>query len=196
MSSVALAMANSRADFLRAVVPAILPHIGGGEIVPVESVTAEGFVKDLDVLAGVDAWHLVRGRSVMRGIASRVQWPDGRSGYPYETFTVRVRLRSGRETEYHKRERAIAESVRGWLYPHLTVHAYMRALGGDLLCCAVVETKWIIWAIAQGLCTPEIPVKGGNFLRAIGWQKLGAAIGERGARLIRIPKDAQPGLWP
>ena len=81
----------SSSDFLRVVWPAIGPLVGGGEIVPVESVADKGMATMLDQRSGIDAWHLSRGKQV-RGIASRVQWvrtapraPDGIGGGDRET---------------------------------------------------------------------------------------------------------------
>jgi hypothetical protein len=132
---VAADLSDSAADFCRVVWPTIAPWCGGGELVPVESVSATEFAKTLDILSGIDAWH-VRGDGGVRGIASRVQY-----GAPWASFTVRFARRSGAMTEFAKRMRAIEYPVEGWLYPALTVQAYVSARSsGNLLYCCMVRT--------------------------------------------------------
>ncbi len=172
------ALTESKRDFLTTVVPRILPILGGGEIVPVEEVSAAGFVKDLDVLAGIDAWHLIRGECVMRGIASRVQWVDS-DPYrrEYRTFTVRTRTALGNATEFDKRMTAITEAERGWLYPHLTCQAYLQSKGGPLLSVAVAKTSDVIYCVSRGVggSDKELPAPGGNWFRAVSWKYMIAA---------------------
>lgn len=136
----------SSSDFLRVVWPAIGPLVGGGEIVPVESVADKGMATMLDQRSGIDAWHLSRDKQV-RGIASRVQW----GSTAWNTFTVRYARHSGASTEYEKRKNDIYADA-GWLYPHLTVQAYIggsKAASGDLLSVAVIKTKSLIDACDQ-----------------------------------------------
>jgi hypothetical protein len=140
--NVANDLSDSAFDFERVVAPAILPLLGGGELVSTESVTAEGFQKDLDTLAGIDGWHLIKGKSLVRGLASRVQWCDK----AWKTFTVRLSRDSGAETEFSKRLRAIENPDTGYLYPHLTIQAYIESprRGGQLLGAGIVKTKDLI----------------------------------------------------
>jgi len=135
--------ASSR-DFLRVVWPAIAKQMGGGKIYPVESVTQSGFAKELDVLAGIDVWHVIENEG-MRGIASRVQWP--KDGYPpFDTFSVRLSVSSGQPTEFQKRLNAIRNRDRGYLLPEFTVQAYVAKPAGEgqLLSAAVVKTSSLI----------------------------------------------------
>lgn len=128
-------------DFLRVVWPAIGAKVGGGEIVPVESVADKGMATMLDQRSGIDAWHLSKDKQV-RGIASRVQWGNT----PWNSFTVRYARDSGAKTEYEKRKHDINAGA-GWLYPHLTIQAYVsgsKGNGGDLLSVAVIKTKSLI----------------------------------------------------
>jgi hypothetical protein len=104
----------------------------GGEYVPVESV--EG--RDLDALAGIDGWQVRRDLGRMRGLACRVQWTER----PFDTFTIRLARSSGAETEYAKRLDAI-QSPDGWLYPALTVQAYVSPSQRMLLSAAAVPTR-------------------------------------------------------
>lgn len=116
-SDVAAALTKSATAFRDVVWPVICDDLGGGELVPVESVTAASFAKDLDTLAGVDAWQVADPHG-MRSIASRVQ-----SGWgPLNTFTIRWSVRSGARTEIDKRIDAIRD---GFLYPLITVQAYL-----------------------------------------------------------------------
>jgi len=126
-----------------------LQKIIGGDLIHVESITEISFAKDLDQLSGIDAWHIVKGKAI-RGIASRVQecklnWKT------YDTFTVRKsRKNSKNATEYEKRKDAIY-SNKGWLYPHLTIQAYVSSkINGCLRSFAVAETKKIIDFIDSG----------------------------------------------
>lgn len=127
-SDVAASLTKSAAAFRDIVWPNISAGLGGGDLVPVESVASAGFVKDLDVLAGVDAWQLVR-PSGIRPLASRVQAGWGRMN----TFTIRWSLPSGGRTEIDKRIAAIRD---GYLYPAVTVQAYLdcpRRPAGDFV---------------------------------------------------------------
>ena len=131
---------DSASDFLRVVWPIVQRMVGGGKIIPIESVTDDAMTKMLDAYSGIDAWHLSNDRQV-RGVASRVQWVTD-----WNTFTVRYSRDSGTKTEYEKRKADI-DSNAGWLYPHLTVQAFIsgnKGSGGDLMSVAVMETKTLI----------------------------------------------------
>ena len=60
----------------------------------------------------------------------------------WDTFTVRFKRKSGAKTEYQKRAEAILNN-RGYLYPYLTIQAYLNKRGDatSLLSCGVVKTK-------------------------------------------------------
>ncbi|MEI2454852.1 hypothetical protein [Lysobacter firmicutimachus] len=135
------ALSDSARDFQDIVWPQIaaLPLIQGGDLRPVEAVAEKNFRDELDLLSGIDAWHILDGRAGMRGIASRVQW-----GQAHSSFTIRTRVASGQETEFHKRLRAIRNIDEGHLYPHLTVQAYLDERKGQLLAAAVVRTRELI----------------------------------------------------
>lgn len=143
---------DSAFEFQRVVWPVVRVACGGGELVPVESVTETGFAKQLDTQAGIDAWQ-IKSSSGLRGIASRIQWDDGRPSFPYCTFTIRKQRSSGAETEYEKRLRAIRER-QGWLFPYFTVQAYLTQPKrfGDLLSVCVAKTEDVIDMIARDLC--------------------------------------------
>lgn len=124
--------------------PTIKGWCRGGELVPVESVTSNDFASQLDMLSGIDAWQVAEGLAGMRGIASRVQY-----GTSYDSFTVRTTLPSGADTELQKRQAALADPDAGWLYPALTVQAYVK--DGTLLTAAMVRTKDLIPLATQRL---------------------------------------------
>lgn len=122
---------KSSSVFKNIVWPAIskLPIIGGGEIQSVEDNTAKGERELIDLYSGIDAWHIDGNK--MRGVASRV----GFSGN-FKTFTIGF-------DEFKKRIKAIEQSDQeGWLFPHLTVQAYVDKDG--LLSAAVIRTKKLI----------------------------------------------------
>ena len=127
---------NSSRAFLEFVWPQIRDQLGGGEVIPVESVTDSAMANQLDQLGGIDVWH-VRSASGIRGIGSRVQ----QTKVPYASFTVRKTRTSGAETEWTKRKRAL-DSRHGWLYPALVVQAYVEDFDrGPLLYACMASTR-------------------------------------------------------
>jgi hypothetical protein len=124
---VARDLSDSAYDFVRVVWPAIKDACGGGDLQPVEAVAPKEFEKQLDTLAGIDAWQIINGKGI-RGISSRVQWPDkgpgGIDGW-WETFTIRASRSNGSTTELEKRIRAL-KSKSGFIRPALLVHAYVQ----------------------------------------------------------------------
>lgn len=155
--------------------PAIRPALGGGELLPVEAVTTEQMRTDLDILAGIDAWHIVRREGGIRGIASRVQADGNR----WDTFTIRYKRATGSETEFDKRMRAIRQSHRGWMYPHLTVQAYLSADRETLLSWGVVNTRELYLYVDRELLNdrnPGIQIRSngqdGNQFIAVLWSRL------------------------
>lgn len=136
---IASGLSESASDFQEIVWPVISPHIGGGTLVPVEAVSPDNFASELDVLAGIDAWQIVENSLGMRGIASRVQW-----GSNYKSFSVRYSTPSGAETEYQKRLRAIHQPNEGYIYPHVTVQAFLDRKRGKLLDVAAMPTRHLI----------------------------------------------------
>ena len=134
-SDVVRDLSASALDFSRVVWPALAPKLGGGEIVPIEAVSHDGFNKELDTLAGIDAWLVRRSKAAICGVASRVQW-----GRAWNTFTIRISRPSGASTEYEKRLRAIDSRDHGLLYPHYTIQGYVedpKGVGDLLSACAV-----------------------------------------------------------
>lgn len=146
MSIVFEQLTDSAADFLNVVWPEIslTPIIGGGFLRPVEAVTEQGFAKELDLLAGIDAWQILKHpNSALRGIASRVQW-----GAAHDSFSIRLSSRYGQETEFHKRLHAVRNTEEGFIYPHITVQAYLESRQGQLISAAAIRTRDLIEAAA------------------------------------------------
>lgn len=196
---VAAALVKSSATFRDLVWPIVSTACGGGELVPVETVTEAAFSQQLDVLAGIDAWQIIQPRG-MRGIASRVQ-PQERA---WDTFTIRWRLRSGSPTEIHKRWLAL---VNGYLYPELWAHAYVDPTSARVLSVAVMRTRpliemagaWTVahqrepdlWKTRDGMYVKD--VTGGNQMLVVPWDLVADQL------LILWhdgdPHPSTPGLW-
>lgn len=171
---------RSADDFLHVVWPIIKEHLGGGQIIPVEIVTDIEFSKEIDMLAGIDAWHVLDNNLGMRGLASRVQWKyiDGRiaNGFGktgYHTFTIRWATASGQKTEIDKRFYAIMSEPGEVLFPAYTVQAYLDKPKGAYLSGAIIKTRELILrAIEYQHLFPAIQVNGGNIMRAFDWKWL------------------------
>jgi hypothetical protein len=155
------AISRSSTAFLDVVWPQIGPVFGGGQIIPVETVTDSEMAKLLDTRAGIDMW-LVLGDS-MYGLASRVQWSDT----SWDTFTVRRSLPSGASTEFDKRRHAITS---GALYPRLTVQAYVSKDGSQLLSAAAIDTRHLI-EMAERYDHQRRTAPGGNQFVYINWEQ-------------------------
>jgi hypothetical protein len=136
------AISESSRDFLRFVWPAIGAEFG--EVIPVETVTANSFAAELDRRAGIDIW-LVGNDEHMRGLASRVQWVDK----SWDTFTIRIRSRYGNPTEYHKRKGEIATP--GAISPYYVTQGYVNRDRERLLGAAIARMPDVIAAIDHEL---------------------------------------------
>lgn len=138
---VARDLSKSAKAFKEIVWPEIAHWCRGGELIPVEGVTDSRMASLLDQLAGIDAWQVVDGEGV-RGIASRVQF-----GASYRSFTIRRnRVHSTRETEWQKRRRSHKNQDAGWLYPTLTVQAYISRDGKLLYACMARTSELFAFA--------------------------------------------------
>lgn len=139
------ALIRASAEALREMVwPAVGRDLGGGQLVPVETVRESDFARILDTAGGIDAWqHFKSSRKEwIRGIASRVQFYGPKD---WRTHTVRYRLPSGNETELHKRLRY--HSGHGVVGPHLTLHAYVDQHARRLLSVGVCRTTDLMDAV-------------------------------------------------
>lgn len=170
------ALTKSAEAFENVIWPIVGPRIGDGELIRVESVTNGEFTNELDASAGIDAWQVIQDVGI-RGIASRVQ-PSGLTpkGRTYETFTVRASVRSGRDTEYHKRLRAIENPDWGLLFPHLTIHSYVKTDWSEALAIGWIRTRDLIVFIRDNRDKVwETEVAGGNHMYAVKWSELSKA---------------------
>jgi hypothetical protein len=136
--SVQLSIARSTNAFQALVWPRIEDWFGGGQLLPIEGDADNDIKRTLDMQAGIDAFHVAMNGST-RAIASRCQVCDG----SFSTFTIRTRTRGGStNTELSKRMRALfLEDDRGWLYPHVTVQAYLASWKGPLNAVAAIRTR-------------------------------------------------------
>lgn len=154
--SVEAAIRRSAATFRQQVWPHLSSPMGGGELIPVETVTESGFATLLDRLGMTDAWQVVNDRG-LRALATRVQWTDR----AYETWTIRSRLSTGNATEYHKLTQDGA-----WQLPHYIVQAYVRRDTDQLLSAAAIRTVDLQQMLRNGWhnATKRNPQDGNEFL--------------------------------
>jgi hypothetical protein len=118
---------NASADaFHTKLWPLIETKLGGGRLVHVESVSDSDFFKQvLDMYGGIDTWHVNDSKSLVRGLASRMQ----RTKRVFRTFTIRYRKRSGCNTEIHKRMKSLQQPGQ-WLHPSLVLQGYFSPTDG------------------------------------------------------------------
>lgn len=146
---VAANLIKTACDMRRLVWPAIAPWLGGGEYSSIERVNETTLEEDLDVFAGIDGFQKRREHGVMRGIASRIQWGNQRWGdRDWHTFSLRESRKSKRATEITKRLWQLARRHEGYLYPHITVQAYINEKRTGLISVAIAHTHELIpWAV-------------------------------------------------
>jgi hypothetical protein len=109
---------DTQQAFMHGVWPQVSARIGGGRIIPVEAVADKEF---LDQYSGIDHWHVLADKGLIRGIASRCQWPVSSR---FQTFTIRIGNKCVEKTELAKRLYAMEHSDKGFVRPHLFVQAY------------------------------------------------------------------------
>jgi hypothetical protein len=187
-------LSKSAADFLRVVWPKVQGMLGGGRLIPVETNATTALVHDFDTLAGIDAWHMLDAKGVMRGIASRVQW-----GKNWRTFTIRVSRPTGGKTEFAKRLFAIDNPDQGWLFPVLTVQAYVAEPAGQgrLLGAGVIKTRELFEFARTHPRPLRYAGNGGEGFMHYRWAELrqaGYRVGEaEGDQLVASLQDWTPG---
>jgi len=192
-------MDRSRSAFEAVVWPAVAPFCGGGELVHLEGSKHRTDV-DLDILAGIDGYQRLTGKG-LRGIAARVQPVSSR---PWQTTTVRYRRESGADTEFEKRLLAIQNPGAGWMYAHLSVHAYVSSADGRLLSAAMIRTEDLILHLvgcgfetrtrrtSDGGCFLDVCRDGGSQFVVCPWDHLESS----GVRVKRYPKPTTTILAP
>lgn len=152
---------------MRCVWPAIRAKCGGGDIIPIETVTDSGLAHRFDMLSGIDAWQ-VQENAGIRGIASRVQW-----GRDWGTFTIRYSRASGARTEWDKIRDHNPDD--GYIRPHLVVQGYCTKPGGSLIAAYVLRAR-DLYALAtdehEGTAWFKRRVGDGNVMAVFEVQKL------------------------
>lgn len=124
-------ISQSAADFREIVWPHFSTDLGGGELVPVETVTDSAFATLLDTLGMTDVWQIVE-HAGMRSLATRVQW----GGINWRSWSIRCQLPSGRPTEWHK-----LTQYGEWQLPQYIIQSYLGHRGGPLLGAAAIKTR-------------------------------------------------------
>jgi len=149
-------MSRSADYFRRRVWPLFVDRLGGGELVPVESVTDSYFAEVLDIQAGIDGWQLVAVGGI-RGIASRVQ-----VGTCWESWTIRSKTRGGGRTEIDK----LLEIDSTLLRPSLHIQAYTLSYQQPPTAAACIRTADLIrLLLAKDESDEKInPVDGNRFV--------------------------------
>jgi|GEM_PF-1046486 len=105
----------------------------GGEMVSVEA-EKTSLARRLDISAGIDA--LIQYERGIKSLASRIQRTSPKK--PFATFTIRAKRRSGADTEFAKRVRAIFHG--DGMYPAYTLHAYVSE-DERFLSAAIIKTE-------------------------------------------------------
>lgn len=145
-------MAWSQWAFLNLIWPVIAETCGNGRIIPVENDQGEDEVRHvLDCYGGIDYLQLRDnndGIKTVHGIASRVQKIDTTRYRPYNTFTIRRSIPSGRATEIDKR-RAAVNNQRVPVQPYLTVQAYVDLPVRSVLSIGVARTESVLAAASE-----------------------------------------------
>lgn len=148
--------------FRELVAPAVIDVLGGGKLTPVE-LAAGG--RELDVVAGIDYWHLDTARGQMFGLAVRIQ--DGVK-HNRPNFTVRKTLTSGNATEYDKRVRQMQS---GAIRPMWACQAYIDFGRWCLLRGAVAPQDKLI-ELAPRIGYELVNREDGNTFLSVAWSGL------------------------
>ncbi len=188
-------LSASAQDFLDTVVPAIRHLIGPGRIEPVESTAPADLRRDLDVLAGIDAWQMVDNEGRMRGLASRIQWGTT----VWRSFTIRLERPNGAKTEKAKRVEAFLKPAGGWLLPALTIQAYLLPPqpGGKLIEAGVVRTADLLDYMIRNPCPqPRRNPADGVMFEPYFWDDLGDLVRTAGPAAARGPRRVTGGPQP
>jgi hypothetical protein len=142
-------IAESSEAFHTKLWPLISSQLGGGRIVHVESVSDRDFFKQvLDMYGGIDTWHVNDEKSLVRGLATRMQ----RTKKVFRTITIRFRRTSGAQTEIHKRMKSLQQPGQ-WLHPSLVVQGYFEPCGlgyGSPMAAAIARMDDVIGVICDG----------------------------------------------
>ena len=151
MQEVESRISSSAAAFHEKMWPLIAKDLGGGRVVCVESVVDRDFFKQcLDMYGGIDTWHVNDQRSLIRGVATRMQKPLKQRFF--RSLTIRYRKPSGRDTEIHKRMKALQEPG-AWLHPSVVIQGYFsndNGNYGDPTAVAIARMEDVIRIVCDG----------------------------------------------
>ncbi|MBA7558240.1 hypothetical protein ES705_51036 [subsurface metagenome] len=143
-------LSDSTYDTKRLVLPKI-KELGWlkGKFTQIEITTDKDFKKlahDFDSLSGIDIWQ-VENKKGITGIANRVQWTDEN----WASFTIRAKIKSGHDTEYQKRIKALKSNGK-YIYPYITIQSYIEKprRQGKLISMGMGFTEDIIKMIDEG----------------------------------------------
>lgn len=126
---------KSSVALLEIVWPKVRDLCGGGDIIPVESVADSNIATKLDRVSGIDALQIgsTDGVAWIRGVSSRVQFVTKTA---YKSFTIRSTRTTGSVTELAKRRLALTSPGDGYLFPGITIQAYIIGESLDYACIA------------------------------------------------------------
>lgn len=165
MSNINNDLNDSAVDFHR-IWPYISIPLGGGVLRTIENNVEDDFQTELDRFAGIDAIQTLPNRQ-LRTLATRVQWTHK----SWDTFTVRRSRKTGSATEFVKRVEAMRE---GYLYPMMTIQAYLATKGGAILSVAACYTADLFDFIQE--YEPFVKtVSDGNTFYVVDWKDLKTA---------------------
>lgn len=162
--SVSHEIKKSARTFAEHVYPALQPYIGADMLVTVEGVDSY-VTRCLDTQSGID--HMLHAQRTVYGLGSRVEYDkEGRSGFPFNNFTIRDANKQGNDAEWQKVQRAIDQ---GGIFPRFWSHAYMAQDGSTVLAAAFISTE-LLWRRAHELPPNHAynPYEGNRF-RRISW---------------------------
>lgn len=117
------------------------------EIVSIEDIEKVGILKMLDRQSGIDAFQI--SKDGIRGLGLRIQ---NINQHNFDTFTIRYSRKNNTTTEYEKRKKAIEDQKeKGFLYPFLTVQAYVDYDTKEVLKISIVKTESLYNYIDENL---------------------------------------------
>lgn len=179
VSNAEMNMGLSARYFRDEVWPLFEERLGGGRLVPVESVTDSEFAKLLDTQAGIDGWQLVSDGGI-RGIASRVQ-----VGRCWRSWTIRTKTRYGGKTERDK----LLDVDLTLLRPSLHIQAYTASLREPPSAAACIRTADLIRLLVATSSREMSNPQDGNLFVPIWWDDALA----QGYEVWKV--DRQLALW-
>jgi len=165
-------LSDSAYDTRRLILPKI-KELGWlkGEFTQIEVSVDEDFKKlahDFDRLSGIDIWQ-VENKNGIIGIANRIQWTNK----DWASFTIRAKLKSGYETEYQKRVRALKSNGK-YIYPYITIQSYIEEprRQGKLISMGMGFTKDIFKMIDEGRFEIKINPTDETEFYAVFWEEM------------------------